>query len=126
MILQLAGLLPIHLQLQQLQKNSTIRMLSLSKTHPLCFLLAGDHRGRAEVSPHAVENMRKPIEKGFLHTSLINIAEELDNVDKRLSLLDKEARPGYRMVDLFEGHTTSLGSVCLMINGHCTSENYLL
>ena len=53
--------------------------------------------------------MRIPIEKGFLHTSLVDVAKELDNVDERLNTLDEEARPGNRMVDLYEGRTMFTG-----------------
>ena len=105
----IAGLLPIHLQLKRLTKNSTIRMLTLTHTHPLRALLGGVHRGGAQESPHSVDNTKTQIEKGVLKSSIIDIVNELDAISERLNPHDEEARPGNRVVDIYGSRTTFTG-----------------
>ena len=53
--------------------------------------------------------MKKQIEKGFLKSSVVDLADKLNHINEQLDTLVDDAQPGNRLMDLFPNNISFQG-----------------
>ena len=96
----LAGLIPIHLHLKKLVKQSCLRAVTLPSQHALMSLLSA--RNSKGASPHSQSlALLTDAQSTWLKSPLLDTETALLNLTERFSPLNSEMRPEYRLLDNF-------------------------
>ena len=96
----IAGLIPIHLHIRKLAWRAMYRTATLSDTHPTRSLLGLEYRKEAVEHPLALNRLRRK-ERSKVKGGIPDIQADLPGLTESFAPCAPEARPGYRLLDLF-------------------------
>ena len=101
----LAGLIPIHLHLKKLVKQSCLRAATLPSQHALLSLLSACNSKGAHPHPQSLA-LLTDTQSAWLRSPLLDTKASLLNLTKCFDLLHSEIRPGDRLLNNFPDHVS--------------------
>ena len=107
----LAGLIPIHLYLKKLVKQSCLRTATLPSQHALISLLSAKHSKGAPPHPQFLA-LLNDIQCACLKGPLLNTEVSLLNLTECFNSLHAEAIPGCRLLDSFPNRISFYSCNC--------------
>ena len=101
----LAGLIPIHLHLKKLVKQSCLRAATLPSQHALLSLLSARNSKGAHPYPQSLA-LLTDVQSAQLRSPLFDTEASLLNLTERFDSLHPEICPGCRLLDHFPDHVS--------------------